>query len=359
MPWHLANGIILFDTTLTENADTYVPTEGNCLGHAGGSYAGSNPYRGNFNASESGAIANGYRQVWDFATNQCNGTIKAVALCTQEGGNQGYKNDFVGGTQLSSWLSPVAVSNLSKLLKVSADYKTVYYQQGSSDTVYLKRFATPNLAAITFLGSPKMAIDTSFAPSIAVPANTYLTLDFVGDTLYGLLYNYSTKALTLKTYDPTTLAELGTSVTLNNSNGYSISSSNNFGIIGNTIYVIGNSTLCKWSITDGSYLGSVAVSANYYVNTFDENNIALCTGYNVTLYNGTTFMGPVSENTYVSSYKRIPGTPLILSKIGSNDTINIGYMGTAFFTVNNLATPVPKTNSNTMKVTYDITNNQP
>lgn len=43
-------------------------------------YSGENIKRGSFNSYESGQITNGFRFVWDFATNQGNGQIGALAL---------------------------------------------------------------------------------------------------------------------------------------------------------------------------------------------------------------------------------------------------------------------------------------
>ena len=74
-------GIMLFDGTLTADADNVeFPSGVSLLGYGLRDVNTSNTKRGSLNAAESGAIYNGYRSVWDFGTSQANGTIASVAL---------------------------------------------------------------------------------------------------------------------------------------------------------------------------------------------------------------------------------------------------------------------------------------
>lgn len=60
------------------------------VGNAGQqSHASASTTRGNPNGGESGETANGYKFVWDFATNQANGTISALALTHKNAGDVG------------------------------------------------------------------------------------------------------------------------------------------------------------------------------------------------------------------------------------------------------------------------------
>lgn len=87
-------GIYVFDNTLTENVDNiYLPniSGAKLTGYAG--YAtsdGLDNKRGDFNTLESGEVANGYKFVWDFGTNDANGEIAAVALTHHIAGYTGH-----------------------------------------------------------------------------------------------------------------------------------------------------------------------------------------------------------------------------------------------------------------------------
>lgn len=93
----LYGGLLLFGDTLPEDAETIFPPAGvKSIGHAGSPYSGANPYRGSYNASESGTLYSGtspvgYKHVWDFATDRANGVIKSMCLTSIMGGNVGWK----------------------------------------------------------------------------------------------------------------------------------------------------------------------------------------------------------------------------------------------------------------------------
>lgn len=84
-------GLFLFEDSLN-TAAIYPPSEttNKLVGHAGQhSHATASTKRGNPNGGESSEVLHGYKFVWDFATNQANGTIGAAALTHQNGGDVG------------------------------------------------------------------------------------------------------------------------------------------------------------------------------------------------------------------------------------------------------------------------------
>ncbi len=90
----LISGVMLFHDPLTENVDNIFPPVDN-LPFAFGYDAvnsSTNTSQGSFNATESGGTDFSYSYVWDFTTNQGNGTIAALALTTAGGGRGGYGN---------------------------------------------------------------------------------------------------------------------------------------------------------------------------------------------------------------------------------------------------------------------------
>ena len=80
---NLFGGIMLFDDTLSSNADEYFIPSTKITGYASqDAYAGLDVARGSFNESESGLQDNGsYKFVWDFTTAQANGKIQSLGLC--------------------------------------------------------------------------------------------------------------------------------------------------------------------------------------------------------------------------------------------------------------------------------------
>ena len=76
-------GLMLFDTPLNEDPDDYaIPSNSNCICYGTNiSNSGSNNMLGSYNTHESGIQEDGsMRFVWDFQTNQANGTFSSVCL---------------------------------------------------------------------------------------------------------------------------------------------------------------------------------------------------------------------------------------------------------------------------------------
>lgn len=80
---NLFGGIMLFDDTLSSNADEYFIPSTKITGYASqDAYAGLDVARGSYNESESGLQDDGsYKFVWDFTTAQANGKIQSLGLC--------------------------------------------------------------------------------------------------------------------------------------------------------------------------------------------------------------------------------------------------------------------------------------
>lgn len=115
----LFKGIMLFNKKLTENVDNIIPdasTREAMIGcGGGGSTLAGNSFRGTYNNTESRELSNGYSHVWDFATDQANGVINAVALTSEWGGEMGWRaseyemaKSLVPITGENSWLNSVS-----------------------------------------------------------------------------------------------------------------------------------------------------------------------------------------------------------------------------------------------------------
>lgn len=93
---NLLGGLFLFDTALDENVDnTFMPAGVMMVGNGsrGVSNNGEVTELGSYNSTESGVQSDGsIKFVYDFATNQANGTIACACLTSQTGGYMGMGN---------------------------------------------------------------------------------------------------------------------------------------------------------------------------------------------------------------------------------------------------------------------------
>lgn len=89
---NMIGGILLFSKALEEDADNiYVSSDNLPVAYASNNVnSGTNLARGSLNLTESMALSNGYKFVWEFTPNQGNGTIAAVGLTGALGGQNGY-----------------------------------------------------------------------------------------------------------------------------------------------------------------------------------------------------------------------------------------------------------------------------
>lgn len=101
------HGVIVCRDKIEENADNVMlPWTNAEIGHAGIPTTNTDPTIGTYNENESGKIDNGYRHVWDFASDKANGEISCICLTTKDGGTGGYHDTFwdlsMGGMDLNS-----------------------------------------------------------------------------------------------------------------------------------------------------------------------------------------------------------------------------------------------------------------
>lgn len=408
-PSDFVGGIQLFDSALIENPNLILPQPGvGCIGHAGGDYAGTDPYRGDLNASESGIITNGYKYVWDFATDKANGIIRSVAMTSLKGGNSGYRSDTFFGTSdaiaIQGWspsdaqpftfnITKYTSLQLGRPLWVTDDFLEFAFQATFSGTIRVKKYKSNDISQIGFNDYPWTNQNDSDDMIKTLSSSEYLTLNDVDGELYGLLYNSSTKTLYLKTYNRNNLSELSSVTLVNGATQmelvfYQLV----WGIVAGKVYVMGYSqspetvprVLHKFDAVTGANEGTIELPAA--LGTYREgdfgginfNSDRICfavsryppSGSNrsmfMYLFDGTKFLGGISDywnSTYTSwFYAKLlhKDYPIIIAPgyYGYNGYFlgwAVGIFAHALFTINNLASPVIKTSANTMKVTYQIT----
>ncbi len=107
----MTRGIVLFDSTLSNDPDEYtLPAGVNMIGRGiDEAYNGKDTTLGSYNVSES-VIDNdgtgvGYKYVWDFTTQQANGTIKSICLTPTESAKIGFgkNNAITDNAKISFW----------------------------------------------------------------------------------------------------------------------------------------------------------------------------------------------------------------------------------------------------------------
>lgn len=363
-----SSGIILLDTAQPEEPDNIMLSGGKCIGHAGGAYSGTSSYCGSLNENETGAITNGWQWVWDFATDKANGTIKCACLTTERGGVYGYKEDE-SPSDYSSYNVETNMyldSNSKRFIGMDPADKTFYFQNSLSGTIYLHKWKVPSLTEVAYSNKLLSYYDSNDVPQITLASSEYLFLDLIDGGLYGLQYNYSTKALVLKKFNKDTL-ETSATWELTNSNQL-YNSSHNFAKLGDYVYALSYSNsprvLYKYSLSDGQCVDTIALPSNSInmLTTFDDKFISL--GYYISstsyywLYDETNFHGKFTDSSGNSSVcpKRLGKTPFVsYAQSSSVRYIRLALFAPYFFSINNLAAPVVKTNNDTMKVTYRIT----
>lgn len=149
----LFSGISLWSETLPEDV-LCPPNPLAQVGHAGGAYAGWSTQRGSLNALESGAVEGGYKYVWDFDSNQGNGTIKTLAAVPRRGGDIGWNKD---AEQEGAWLTRLSQTPYTQDDSPASDYGLGFYNGSyylasiSGSTVTVTRYEPKENPEITLM----------------------------------------------------------------------------------------------------------------------------------------------------------------------------------------------------------------
>ena len=110
---NMIGGILLFPKALEENADNiYVQSDNLPVAYASNDVnSTANTARGSLNLTESKALDNGYKFVWEFTASQGNGTIAAMALTSALGGQNGFGSSVADASTFLQ-LKEVDIGNL-------------------------------------------------------------------------------------------------------------------------------------------------------------------------------------------------------------------------------------------------------
>lgn len=406
-------GILLWDNTIDEDPNITMPPDGvHNVGHAGDTYSGANKYRGTYNANESGAIENGYRHVWDFATDKANGTIKCISLTSKNGGICGYKNDENSNNELKPPYSYFDFGSDKSYISLNTNYNYIDFDNNGADngaflylsadengTFYgLKRstndytkiqkitFADPSAVTLNKLPSRITAVEDLIT---GINKNAYT---YVYDNKIHEIYRSAASEITHKTYELDGSAADTVTVTPPQPI-YGNYSTNGFGTTvfyynGNYYYVSAvdsskKETIIRKCSADGSDLGDIRLVHNtnyvYHPNMFFvDNSGAGVLGLNYGSNNGQiknikTLLYIYPDDTFCLCQDDIPGyldadyknyipavtpfkSPFVYVSVGNAAArlllcVDCRYLAT----INNLSEEIVKTSEQTMKITYEIT----
>lgn len=402
----LIGGILLFNETQEENIDNIMYDVGNIVG-SGSVMIETMPDDnriGVFNKEESAVIKNdngkdiGIKFVWDFATNQANGTIRSVSLTSGISAKGLYKNDelivymneglnnlhplkYLNGQNVTeahnSTPSTMTGCNCAFLMQIKEDEFIVVTDTEISRVKCRKNLGlTESLNGLSPTGSDKIigiSNDSWFNGKTPDVINPYFT-DYRNNLYFCKIEN---RILTVNKYDTETLEVSSKNIDLSN--------------------VISNNSRYPVTIYENYYV-VVGYNGSYELKFIEMNDYTLKKVVSVSgmssvsfgIYNDNLFVSSSSMNSTSSSLNQksyLIDKNLNIIKMGAkiqrgiasikNDFIkapffmfrNIYTGGTSVdrlyhygiainphikFTIDNLATPVTKTASQTMKVIYTI-----
>ena len=187
---NMIGGILLFPKALEENADNiYVQSDNLPVAYASNDVnSTANTARGSLNLTESKALDNGYKFVWEFTASQGNGTIAAMALTSALGGQNG-SGSSVADASTFLQLKEVDIGNLGlgkqmvlfETAEVDFENDILYSITFEDSSVRVRKIRIP----IFSIGLNENINDSTYTvlEDKVIPASTF---QFLGSyTLYG------------------------------------------------------------------------------------------------------------------------------------------------------------------------------
>lgn len=407
---HLMGGIFLFGNKLEEDVNNVAfPTDNPLTGKASyDMYGGLDTYRGSYNGQESGLQEDGsYKHVWDFATNQANGQISALALTTWKGGicGCGYKDwnysleanmsespiINLGEIRISSTaeaeLFPFVKAESNEIYRLGDSYNLTYYTSYNdrhlsiSKKLKLKMRKFPLSAISPFWDYYNQYIEREVEIVVPEEFATYAAktscFGRISDSFAFIFkrenLNSGNSFKIMRIVKENLSADV---ITLTNSIPYTISMTESTIFTDKYLLVMGNGPEgqdCRYRINLENGEIALARDAKKFSGTPYRSEIINSFLYETSASNRTyctnidTLEGwdhPLaytteSATTFLSTEKITPNIYVRFLKYnyGSNNqytSARVGILANTLMTINNLPSPVVKTAAQTMKITYTI-----
>ena len=386
----MVGGLLLFKNAI-EVGTRFMPAGNKMIGNGyrGGINASTPNELGTFNDVESaygvGSHVASITQVWDFATNQANGTIGCVCLTSKIGGAIGYGNQSDERKNMDWTLRSFAQDGTEwneTFDDDAIDYSFYCKTDGTVDVTETRRVGVKGSVFSGMSETYNVTPDTAFSGTIVegeVPSfnvgNHKIRFVPHGARSYGtnatvpyFEFDTSDRSLKVKTFTNTSTATIFTKSTqlyyyayctfvftrtgkvicmfqngnlgvfnLTNSS-YNIISKSGVSFIGS-----GDTVMDAGEIGENLYIARACGSGNiYYIADFVNDTIVPCNsktdaGSGANACNDKGLVESFNRGSNVKSAKYMFYNPLYLA------------------TINNLQSPVTKTAAQTMKVTYTLT----
>lgn len=378
-------GILLWSEEIAEDVETvYPPFTTQNVGYAGGGYSGSKTMRGSFNINESGILAGGWRNVWDFGTDKINNvTFKCLTLTHVNCGDNGWtsvvggnSNDAQGFVQQAKQIVDYgdSLTYLIAALDVNK-FLTAKYKTGTSWEI--STFEIPKTSSIKITDvAIGEALESSFDITFANSRTSRKPLNF---TVYdGVAHCINILSSTTFLHTQINLSDYsivenvktitGSPKILNASEYFS-----RLCVVYNGYYYICNSdyTVTKHNL-DGSFVkivNGITLSSQHKVSLCDgilfyvlETSGVVTSGEKVIEFNGSNvrYSGDIVQ--YLGSPISVLNSgvkyPISLAKYNGSSNNGLTLQGSYNYlgSINNLDTPVTKPNGYLMKIIYEIKN---
>lgn len=371
---NLMGGLLLFENNIEENAaQCRLPANNRIIGHAGDEYAGTAEMRGTLNRNETYATEDGYHFTWDFATDKANGTIRCASLTHRLFGNIATSEGLGDGTLFINPNIPERTSLVSCVELASCDgefvgnfKKNIYTFMGLTDNVlWIKNVRALNPDSIGICDTTAQVVEsqrTVEIPFVPASGGHNIFVNHAERAVYYFNLEYVSEEATAVKYfsvDPVTAVLLSQGRTVIPKKIAAIQNAAVFGgrlyvmhQYGSAVYTLSGETLrsfegntnmsysCFYEYC-GAVYGIVQIGGALMLRNYDADHCPLIRCESTIGCYGTDITYPYSINTNRGGYS-----------VSAYLTMGTSYLAT----INNLSEPLEKTNSQTLKVTYDITN---
>lgn len=376
---HLLKGLILFGDKIPESPNNFMLGDKyNVIATAGDEYSGSDTMRGNFNTNQSCEIENGYRFVWDFAPEKAVGTIKSLSLTHRIMGNRG--NLLLSGASSYYMINPSDLSNSSYNSSVTVlnNIEYVFLQKGKN-TFYAYDTASGCIKILKYKINDPLGLKICDKLSPVLESETQIDLNFdsnmnsslnfydpITERLYAVQYSY-TYINDLRYYkmryakiNPLTCEkeyespDWITTEARNSTNVYTSA------VYNGKIYLCGPNRVISVCSLSGKLEKTIDLGLS------DLSNFEILDGK---LAINCKFPGSRRCLYVLEEPKNLIHHPDNSYKIIASDEINYPYCYANYLsktyimfrtdylaTINNLSTPLEKTDQHALQVRYEITN---
>ena len=407
-------GIYLFDEALTESADnTQLPdiADAKLTGYAGNATSdGNDNKRGDFNSTESEALSNGYKFVWDFGTDDANGQIASLALTNYVAGYHGYNLDFIKMLTQPQSYTGNSYNNYKGL------GSSIYYVNNVTSTYQLINMVSYEgdiVTTIDKISSSQIAVRRYRLPFRTVKIHDRINyLELIDETLisytdsnqnstqtlfvdgkdgyyYGIFASGTTSStnFSISKINKTTLEYTPATVYTVNvrrdgdvfylptigaiPGSYAYSSARAVIINGNiyTYYGLTNNAgtgtfgIIKFPLSNPVNWAKVPNTEKYITENSYENCFMLAE-YNGNIFTSLCVIGTNDDFTATTSYNYrgygaivTNGKNMLLNYIEGSSSLNCYFIPLlpSLESINNLDSAVTKTSAKTMKITYTLT----